>query len=106
MKLVSYLQSNFIDIAMLQEHNVKDAKKIEYLTKFYYVILNKSILLKGGTLIIVDKRLPSTIVYSYMHPTSRLSTTTLNIFNTTIYLEHVYAPSGNNKEKERGDVFR
>ena len=35
---------------MIQEHNVKEEKKIEYLAESYHIILNKSILLKGGTL--------------------------------------------------------
>ena len=78
---------------------------MEYLTEFYHIILNKSILLKGGTLIAIDKKLPSTIGYTYMHPTSRLSTTYLNVFNTKLYLINVYAPSGKNKEREREEFF-
>ena len=106
MKLVSFLQSNCVDIAMIQEHNVKDIKKIEYLKHSYHVILNKSILFKGGTLIIIDKKLPSTFASTYMHPTSRLSTTILNILNTKLYLVNVYAPSGVHKQIEREEFFR
>ena len=58
-KLVEYLKQYSIDIAMLQEHNIKDENKIEYLSEFYHIILNKSILLKGGTLIAVNKILPT-----------------------------------------------
>ena len=90
---------------MIQEHNIKDVKMIEYLKIYYHVILNKSILSKGGTLIIVDKKLPSTFGHSYMHPTSRLSTTILNIFDAKLYLVNVYAPSGSNKEREREEFF-
>ena len=104
-KLVSFLQENAIDIAMIQEHNVKDLKKIEYLNQFYHIILNKSILLKGGTLIAINRKLPSTIGLTYLHPTSRLSTAFLNIFDKTLYPVNVYAPSGKNKEKEREDFF-
>ena len=91
---------------MIQEHNVKNTNKIEYLKQFYHVIVNKTILSKGGTLIIIDKRLPSTIGLSYMHPTSRLSTTIINILNTKLYLVNVYAPSGSNKQIEREEFFR
>ena len=104
-KLVSYLKQNFIDIAMIQEHNIKDHRKIEYLAEFYHIILNKSILLKGGTLIAIDKKLPCNIGYTYMHPTSRLSSIYLNVFNTRLYLINIYAPSGKAKEKEREDFF-
>ena len=68
-KLVSFLRENSIDIAMLQEHNVKHPKKIEYLNQFYHLILNKSILSKGGTLIAINKKLPHTIGSTYLHPT-------------------------------------
>ena len=90
---------------MIQEHNIKDDKKIEYLAEFYHIVLNKSILLKGGTLIVIDKKLPCSAVYPYLHPTSRLSTIFLNVFNTKLYLINVYAPSGKAKEKEREDFF-
>ena len=99
------LRQNSIDIAMLQEHNVKDIKKLEYLNIYYHIILNASILLKGGTLIAIDKKLPSIISSSYMHPTSRLTSTILNIFSTKLYLVNIYAPSGSNKEKEREEFF-
>ena len=90
---------------MIQEHNIKDLKKLEYLNRFYHVIVNKSILLKGGTLIAINRKLPSTIGCTYLHPTSRLSTTYLSIFNPKVYLVNVYAPSGKNKEKEREEFF-
>ena len=90
---------------MLQEHNIKSLEKIEYLSKHYNIILNKSILLKGGTLILIDKRLPSRICRSYLHPTSRITTTVLNIMGTELYLMNIYAPSGRNKELEREHLF-
>ena len=102
---MSYLKQNSIELAMIQEHNIKDAKRIQYLTEFYHIILNKSILLKGGTLIAIDKKLPCTIGLSYTHPTSRLTTVYVNIFETKLYLMNVYAPSGKNKEREREDFF-
>ena len=81
MKLVTFLKGKSIDIALLQEHNIKYRTKIEYLLEFYNVILNKSILLKGGTMILIDKRLPAEICRGYLHPTSRISTCVLKIFD-------------------------
>ena len=78
---------------------------IDYLNNFYHVILNKSVLSKGGTLILIDKKLPGTISYPYLHPSSRISTAILNIFDTKLYLVNVYAPSGNKKQKEREEFF-
>ena len=105
MKLVEFLKSKSIDIAMLQEHNIKFMSKIEYLLKFYNVILNKSILLKGGTLILIDKKLPATVCRSYLHPSSRICTCVLKIMDTQLYLVNVYAPSGKNKEQQREELF-
>ena len=105
MKLVNYLKSKSIDIVLVQEHNIKSLGKIEYLLQHYNVILNKSILLKGGTLILIDKRLPARVCRSYLHPTSRICTVVLNIMGTELYLVNLYAPSGKNKEQEREDLL-
>ena len=104
-KLVKYLQEKSIDIVFIQEHNIKCLQKIEYLLKFYNIILNKSILLKGGTLIMIDKRLPARICRYYLHPTSRICTAVLDIMGTELYLINVYAPSGKKKEQERENLF-
>ena len=105
MKLVNYLKGKSIDIVLIQEHNIKFLDKIEYLLKYYNVILNKSVLLKGGTLILIDRRLPATIRRSYLHPTSRICTVVLDVLGTELYLVNLYAPSGRNKEQEREDLF-
>ena len=69
-KLVEYLNQNNIQIAAIQEHNIKTVSKFEYLEKYYHVLINKSIQLKGGTMIIIDRRLPILIGRVYLHPTS------------------------------------
>ena len=73
MKLVTFLKNKSIDIALLQEHNIKYIGKIEYIIKYYHVILNKSILLKGGTLILIDKRLPDTTPMLCIIPEAHIS---------------------------------
>ena len=98
MKLATYLKEKFINIAMIQEHNIKTIAKLEYLLKYYTIILNESILFKGGTLILIDKQLPAKISRPYLHPSSRISTAVLNVMGTELYLVNVYAPSGKNKE--------
>ena len=105
MKLVTFLKNKSIDIALLQEHNIKHMEKIEYILKYYHVILNKTILLKGGTCILINKRLPATICRSYLHPSSRICTTSLNIMDKELYFINVYAPSGKNKTLEREHLF-
>ena len=104
-KLVEYLRHNGIQIVALQEHNIKLISKLEYLNKYYHLLLNKSILLKGGTLILIDRRLPVSIGRVYLHPTSRICTAHVTIFNVRLYIVNVYAPSGKNKENEREAFF-
>ena len=55
-KLVTYLNEKSVNIAMIQEHNVKSLDKLEYILKYYTVILNKSILFKGGIIILIEKK--------------------------------------------------
>ena len=105
MPLVKYLKEKAIDVILIQEHNIKSMSKIEYLLQHYTVIMNKSILLKGGTLILIDKRLPARVCRSYLHPTSRICTAVLNVMGTELYLVNVYAPSGKNKSLERENLF-
>ena len=57
-KLMQYLNEKHIDIALIQEHNIRSNEKLEYLLQYYIVILNRSILSKGGTPILIDKKLP------------------------------------------------
>ena len=64
-KFLTYLKEKSIDIVMVQEHNIKNIAKLECLLEYYNVILNQSILLKGGTLILIDKRLPAKVCRSY-----------------------------------------
>ena len=106
MKLVDYLKAKSIDILLVQEHNIKSLGKIEYLLQYYNVVLNASILLKGGTLILVDKKLPANICRTYTHPTSRICTAVVNIMGTNLYLVNLYAPSGKNKEQERENLIQ
>lgn len=104
-KIVEFLNKNRIQIAAIQEHNIKLISKIEYLNKFYHIIINKSIQLKGGTLILIDRQLPVSIGTVYFHPTSRICTVQITIFNVKLYIVNVYAPSGKQKENERETFF-
>ena len=104
-KLVEYLKQNSINIAAIQEHNIKLISKLEYLNKYYHILINNSILLKGGTLILLDRRLPISIGRVYLHPTSRICTVHITLFDVKLYIVNVYAPSGKQKEKEREHFF-
>ena len=61
--------------------------------------------MKGGTLILVNKKLPATVCRSYLHPTSRMCTAVINVMGIELYLVNIYAPSGKNKAQERESFF-
>ena len=105
-KLKNFLKHKGIHIATIQEHNIKSISKLDYLNTFFHIIINKSIQLKGGTLILIDRQLPISIGRTYLHPTSRICTAQITIFNVKLYIVNVYAPSGKNKENEREAFFR
>ena len=75
-KLVTYLNEKSVNIAMIQEHNVKSLDKLEYILKYYTVILNKSILFKGGIIILIEK-MQATLGRTYLHPTSRICSSSI-----------------------------
>ena len=104
-KLVEYIWHNGIQSAAIQEHNIKLLSKLEYLNKYYHLLINKPILLKGGTLTIIDRRLPISISRVYLHLTSRICTAHITIFNVKLYIVNIYAPSGKSKEIERDVLF-
>ena len=91
MKLVTFMKSKSIDIACIQVHNIKSMEKLDYIMNYYNVILNKSVLFKGGTLIILDKKLPVDVIRTYMHPTSRICTAVIKVMDVYLYLVNVYA---------------
>ena len=52
------MKYNKIDIMFIQEHNIRDMNNVcKELNDQYYILLNLSIAHKGGTAIIIDKKL-------------------------------------------------
>ena len=61
LSLINYLNFHKIDIALLQEHNVRESNNIcQKLNDLYHVILNLSVSHNGGTAILIDKKLNCT----------------------------------------------
>ena len=96
---------NKIDIMLLQEHNIRDSNKISSkLNDKYEIILNLAINLKGGTAIIIDKKLDFKIKNHEMSADSRIISALLEIYNKPLHLVNVYAPSGS-KNSDRDTFF-
>ena len=96
---------NNIEIALIQEHNVKSLNSLEYLAKFYKIFLNPTICIKGGTAIMITKKLDVAIENVYLHPSSRLLKVDMKIQDKGFHIFCVYAHSGSNHNKEREEFF-
>merc|ERR1712105_236575 len=105
MKLHSFIKYNKIDIVLIQEHNVKSLSTLDYLTKYLKITLNPTINIKGGTAIMIDRKLDIDICNTYVHPSSRLCKATLNIQNYVYDIFCVYAHSGAKCNNDREEIF-
>ena len=78
---------------------------LEYLADFFKIIFNPTIAFKGGTAILIDKKLDIELSKSYLHPGSRITMVSLIMQGHSIDLFCVYAHSGTNVCKEREEFF-
>ena len=99
------MKYNKIDIVFLQEHNIRDQTNIcQELSDQYLVILNLAIAHKGGTAIIIDKKLEYKVINSEMSADSRITSIFLELYNSKLHLINIYGPSGS-KNSERDDFL-
>ena len=103
-KLHSFISYNKIDILLIQEHNAKHLNSLDFLSTHYKFVFNPTIDLKGGTAIMVNKKLDIEMSYEYLHPSSRICKVTMLFQNYRFNLICIYAHSGNKFNTER-EVF-
>ena len=109
LQFIDFVKYHRIDIIFLQEHNIKDRSKIEGLDKKFHISINLSINRKGGTAILIDKKLP---IYIYIYiineeksADSRLISLRIKLYNQMIHLVNTYAHSGKNANLDRENLF-
>ena len=102
LQLLTHLKKYKIDVALLQEHNIRKENVIcnEILDE-YHVEINFSISLKGGTAIMINRRLPYKIISVEKAESSRITTLKLRIYDQIFKFINVYAHSGDEKEREK-----
>ena len=94
-----------IDIILLQEHNIRNKDNISSkLDDKYFIIINLAISHKGGTAIVIDKRLDYKIKNYEMSADSRIISALLEVNNKPLHLINIYAPSGS-KNSDRDTFF-
>ena len=74
LQLLNYVKYHKIDILLLQEHNIRKENVIcEEVTSEFHFEINYAIALKGGTAIMINKRLDFTIISVEKSANSRIT---------------------------------
>ena len=104
--LIDFMKYNKIDILLVQEHNLRDTVSIiSELNDQYHVLINLSIAHKGGTAILIDKRLDLKIIHHEMSADSRIISANIEIYNNSLHLLNIYSPSGS-RNSDRDNFYR
>ena len=106
-QLIDFMKNNYIDILLLQEHNIRvhDAINKE-LDDFCHISINYAISSKGGTAILINRKVPFTIIREEKSADSRIISMRLKIYDQIIHIINVYAHSGNEKNVDRENLFQ
>ena len=101
LQLIDFMKYNRISILLVQEHNIRNKNVISpELNDFCEIILNPSIAHKGGTAILIDRRISFNIFHVEKSANSRIISLKLCVHDQSIHLLNVYAHSSNVKERE------
>ena len=107
LQLIDFVNTNNIDILMLQECNLRSLENVNHMFKsFFHIYLNPSINLKGGTAILIKRSLPITVIDLEKSADSRIMSLRLKYCNQELHIVNIYAHSGNNFINEREILFQ
>ena len=105
-QVIDFMKFNKISILLLQEHNIRDVNKLSSnLNEFCHVCLNPAICARGGTAILIDRKLSFNILNVEKSANSRVLSMKVKIYDKVIHLVNVYAHSGDKKKAEREELF-
>ena len=105
--LFDFINDNDINIINLQEHNLKKSDSLlDIFYEYFYIFINESIYLKGGTAILVDKRLTNKIVHIEKSGDSRMISAKFIVGSQHLHILNIYSPSGSKYHQERENLFK
>ena len=100
--LFDYIQENDFNIINLQEHNLKNQSDLlDIFNTYYYIFINESINLKGGTATLIDKRITDNIIQVEKSADARIISVKFRVGRQNIHILNIYAPSGSKYHQER-----
>ena len=86
LKLVDFIKFHRLDVIMLQEHNVHSMSKIcKELLDICHIFLNLAVNLKGGTAILINKKLHHELICKEMSADSRLMSIKINLYKHVLH---------------------
>ena len=101
-----YIQEKKFNIVNIQEHNLKSQDDLlDIFSEYFYVFINESINLKGGTGILIDKRITDHIIQVEKSSDSRVTSVKFVVGKQQLHILNIYAPSGSRLHQEREDLF-
>ena len=104
--LIDFMKYNKTDILLVQEHNIRDINVLsDELNNFCHISINPAICSRGGTAILINKKLPFTVVNVEKSADSRILSMKIKLYSQFLHLVNVYAHSGNKKTVEREELF-
>ena len=81
-QVVEFMKFRKLDILLVQEHNIRNSNAIgEDLNEYCQVILNLAVCIKGGTAILISRKLPYEIFNEEKSADSRIISIRLKIYN-------------------------
>ena len=94
-QLVNYIKFKRLDVIFLQEHNLRDNSNLtKELLDFCEVYINFSISHKGGTAILINRKLNYTFLSQEMSADSRITSLRIKYYGNILHFVNVYAPAG------------
>ena len=105
LQLVNYIKFKRLDIIFIQEHNLRDKSKLSNdLLKVCDVYINLAICQKGGTAVLINKKVSYNLLCNEMSADSRIMSIRIKLFENILHLVNVYAPA-NETYSERDRFF-
>ena len=100
-QLINYMKYNRISILLIQEHNIRNLDAIcSELNDFCEIVINLAIAHKGGTAVLIDRRIAFKIFNIEKSANSRIISLKISVYENVIQLINVYAHANSTKDRE------
>lgn len=106
-QIIDFIKYNNVDILLIQEHNIRGPGVIcKELNEFCFVSINYANCLKGGTAILINRKLPFVVLSDEKSGDSRIISMKIKIYDQMLHLINIYAHSGKEKTIDRDNLFK